>query len=187
MRGLLAKTLHEVWLPTLLFGCSLLAVKGLLTFILPQIQQGFGDILDQIPFLRSLLAGLLGTELGEELNARTLQAFLWVHPVVLALVWGHEIAFCTRMPAGEIDRGTIDVLFSLPVSRRTVYVCESLVWLATEIGGVLEGRPVSETVEWVPDIGLTLGLRLDALGAVRVTLVSGIGLLVCLFSHRYFF
>ena len=62
----------------------------------------------------------------------------------------------------------------------------TLIWLATEVGGVLDGRPVSETVEWVPELGLSLGLRLDPLGAVMVTLVSGIGLLVCLYSLGYF-
>ncbi len=40
MRGLFTKSLHEVWLTTLLFGLSLLAVEALLTYILPQLQQG---------------------------------------------------------------------------------------------------------------------------------------------------
>ena len=133
MRGLLTKTLYEVWLPTLLFGCSLLVVMALLTHVLPQLQEGLSGILNQVPFVRSMLTALLGTELGNQINARTMQAFLWVHPVVLALLWAHEIALCTRMPAGEIDRGTIDVLLSLPVSRRTVYVGESMVWLASGI------------------------------------------------------
>ena len=62
----------------------------------------------------------------------------------------------------------------------------TLAWLVTRLGGVLEGRPATQTVEWVPELGLTLGLRLDALGAVMVVLVSGIGLLVCLYSLRYF-
>ena len=44
-----------------------------------------------------------------------------------------EIVLCTRMPAGEIDRGTIDVLLSLPVSRRAVYWSESIVWLITGV------------------------------------------------------
>ena len=131
MRGLFTKTLHEVWLTTTLFGFSLLAVKALLTYILPQIQEGWGELLEQIPFAKVMLSALLGTELGHEITARTMQAFLWVHPVVLALVWAHEITLCTRMPAGEIDRGTIDVLLGLPVSRRAVYLCESLVWLVS--------------------------------------------------------
>jgi ABC-2 type transport system permease protein len=77
-----------------------------------------------------MIAALLGSDLGEEISARMLQSIVWVHPVVLALVWAQEIVHCTRLPAGEIDRGTIDVLFGFPVSRRAVYVCDSLVWLA---------------------------------------------------------
>jgi len=131
MRGLYTKTLFETWLSTLLFGFSLFAVEALLTYIMPQIMKDKAGMLDQIPMLKSIIAGLLGTELGDEITARTMQAFLWVHPIVLAIVWAHEIAFCTRFPAGEIDRGTIDVLLGLPVSRRAVYYCESSVWLAS--------------------------------------------------------
>jgi ABC-type transport system involved in multi-copper enzyme maturation permease subunit len=81
-----------------------------------------------------LITALLGTEVGSEVSARTMQAFLWVHPVVLALLWGFEIMYCTRTPAGEIDRGTIDVLLSWPVSRRQVYCCETILWV---LAGVL--------------------------------------------------
>ncbi|MFC1759228.1 ABC transporter permease subunit [Planctomycetota bacterium] len=133
MRGLFTKTLHEVGLTTILFGFSLMSVMALLTYILPQIQEGMSGMLDHMPFAKSMLTALLGTELGEEISARTMQAYLWVHPVVLALIWAHEIIFCTRMPAGEIDGGTIDVLLGLPVSRRAVFYCESIVWLASGV------------------------------------------------------
>jgi ABC-2 type transport system permease protein len=108
-----------------------MGVMALLTYILPHIQQGLSGILEEVPFLDSLLTGLLGTKLGDDLTARAMQAFLYVHPVVLALIWGLEIALCTRVPAGEIDRGTIDLLLGLPVSRRAVYACESFVWLVS--------------------------------------------------------
>jgi ABC-type transport system involved in multi-copper enzyme maturation permease subunit len=70
----------------------------------------------------------------------------WVHPVPLALVWAHAIFSCTRVPAGEVDRGTADVLLSLPVSRWDVFLAETLVWLgcgaailAAALGGNLLG------------------------------------------------
>jgi ABC-2 type transport system permease protein len=59
-----------------------------------------------------------------------MSAFVWVHPVVLAILWAASIIFCTRYPAAEIDRGTIDVLLGLPVSRRGVYLCETAGWLS---------------------------------------------------------
>jgi hypothetical protein len=129
MRGLITKTLYEVWLPTLLFGLGLFVVKMILTFILPQIHEALGEVLHRLPFARAFLTILLGNTLGAEISSQSMQAFLFVHPVVLALVWAHAVTLCTRMPAAEIDRGTIDVLLSLPVSRRAVYWCESVIWI----------------------------------------------------------
>ena len=131
MRGLLTKSIREVWVSTLIFGTGLLLILALLTHILPQILEGLGSMLAQMPFVKMLITALLGTDIGDQLSAQTMQGFLFVHPVVLSLVWAHEIVFCTRMPAGEIDRGTVDVLLGLPVSRRAVYLCESIVWLVS--------------------------------------------------------
>ena len=61
------------------------------------------------------------------------QAFLWVHPTVLTLVWAHEVVCCTRTPAGEIDRGTIDFLLGLPVSRVKIFAAELLGWLLSGV------------------------------------------------------
>ena len=131
MRGMLLKIFYEVWVTTLLCGVGLLIIKALLTYILPQVVEGMSEIFQQMPFVKSLITALLGSEVGDQITARTMQAFLWVHPVVLALVWGHEITICTRMPAGEIDRGTIDVLLGWPLSRRQIYCCESIVWFVS--------------------------------------------------------
>jgi hypothetical protein len=129
--GLLAKSFREVRWQILGMCLALGAVMGLLTFVLPQIQNGLGDILDKLPFAKSMLSALLGTELGDEFSSRAMQAFLWTHPVVLALTWAHEIVLCTRVPAGEIDRGTIDTLLGLPVSRRAVFLSEAVIWSAS--------------------------------------------------------
>ena len=62
----------------------------------------------------------------------------------------------------------------------------TLVWLSTRLGDVLDGEAVVEEIGWVPQIGLTLGFRLDALGATMTLLVSGIGVLVCVYALGYF-
>lgn len=129
--GLVRKTLRETWIQTLLFGLALMAIEVLLTLVLPQLQQGLNEILATLPFIRTFIQALLGGDFGENITAQTLQAVAWVHPIVLAVVWAHEIIFCTRLPAGEIDRGTIDVLLSWPASRRRIFVCEAAVWLAS--------------------------------------------------------
>ena len=58
-----------------------------------------------------------------------MQALVWVDPGVLALVWAHAMVVTTRLPAGEIDRGTVDILLGLPVTRRAVFIAESVAWL----------------------------------------------------------
>ncbi|MCY7299424.1 MAG: hypothetical protein LH616_09470, partial [Ilumatobacteraceae bacterium] len=62
-------------------------------------------------------------------------------------------------------------------------------WLALESSGVLDGSPVSETLDWVGGTGgltLSLKFRLDGFGLLMAALVSGIGLLVAVYSVSYF-
>jgi putative exporter of polyketide antibiotics len=57
----------------------------------------------------------------------------------LSILFAHALTACTRMPAGEIDRGTIDVLFGMPLSRANVYLSESAIWLGGGAVVVLMG------------------------------------------------
>jgi ABC-2 type transport system permease protein len=188
MRGLFTKILHEVWLPTLLFGIGMFVCMMLLTFVLPQIYEALGDVLDRLPLARTFLTVLLGNALGEEISARTMQAYLFVHPVVLALIWAHELTLCTRTPAGEIDRGTIDLLLSLPVSRRAVYGCESIAWLVTGAVVLLMGllghyiAAPRLPAELRPDLRLVI-LVMTNLYCVYIA-VGGIAFLVSALSDR---
>ncbi len=129
IRGLLLKIWHEVWVMTLILGLALLGVDALLTYVVPKFQDGMDEMFEQLPFSKQIMSAILGSEFGEEINAKAMQALLWVHPTILTLLWTHAIVFCTRFPAGEIDRGTIDVLLGLPVSRRKAYYTEVLAWL----------------------------------------------------------
>ena len=61
----------------------------------------------------------------------------------------------------------------------------TLVWALVHAGPALDGR-VAERIEWVPQLGLGISLRLDALGLVMVVLVSGLGALILAYSARYF-
>ncbi|MFO0873701.1 MAG: ABC transporter permease [Phycisphaerales bacterium] len=132
LRGLVRKSARETWPGLVGFGAGLFAIVFLLRSVLPRIQEIVGQAAAQLPIARTMLGVLLGTDLGDEITARVLHSIIWVHPVVLATVWGFEIWLCTRVPAGEIDRGTIDVLLGLPVSRSGLYIAETVVWL---VGG----------------------------------------------------
>ncbi|MHC4947760.1 MAG: ABC transporter permease subunit [Planctomycetota bacterium] len=139
MRGLLAKSWRDVRVATILFGVGLLLVEMFLTLVLPQIYEEISQIWLEIPFVRTIVQSLMGIDVDEGLTAQMLQAIVWVHPVVLSLIWAHEIILCTRMPAGEIDRGTIDVLLGLPVSRRALYLSETTAWLVSGLAVIALG------------------------------------------------
>ena len=62
----------------------------------------------------------------------------------------------------------------------------TLVWLAAQIGDVLDGGVITERVAWVPALDIAMELRLDGFAALMVLLVSGIGLTVYMYAAAYF-
>lgn len=131
MAGLLQKIWTEVRWPVLWFSLGLSAIMGLLTALLPKVLGNIHTMFDKMPMVKPLLTALLGVDPGDQVSAQLSQAFLWVHPTVLTVLWAHEVIYCSRMPAGEIDRGTADFLLCLPVSRLKVFVAETIGWLAS--------------------------------------------------------
>lgn len=188
MRGVLLKVLHETWLGTLLFALGLLAAEVLLNLILPQILGQLDTMMGRMPFVRDMLSALLGVDIEGEVTAQLMHAFVWVHPTVLTLLWANETMFGTRFPAAEVDRGTIDVLLALPVSRRGIYLCETIGWLGSGLimlaagaGGYLLGsRGLAADVR--PDFARVL-LVLFNLFCVYVA-VGGFVFLVSSLSER---
>ena len=129
--GLLGKTLREVRLGTILTALGLFGANILLTVIIPKIEGNVGRMFERFPFAKDMLQGLLGTDFGGDVTSQAMSAVLWVHPIVLALLWFHAISLSTRFPAGETERGTVDFLLGLPVSRRQVYWTEVMSFCLT--------------------------------------------------------
>lgn len=129
--GLVRKSIRETWATTLAVGVGLFAFELLVAVVLPSFEEDLSEVFKRLKFVQHVFAALLGAELDAAVGPQALSAMRWVHPFVLALLWAHAIILCTRLPAGEIDRGTIDVLLSLPVRRITHYFSESLVWVVS--------------------------------------------------------
>ncbi|HVZ94721.1 MAG TPA: ABC transporter permease subunit, partial [Phycisphaerales bacterium] len=110
-------------------------------------------------------------------------AIMWVHPVVLAVTWAHSIIWGTRIPAAELERGTIDVLMGLPVSRARLYVLESVTWVlgaAVVVGlGVLGNKLGSMAVN--SDMRAPMGTMIIAACSLY-TLMIAVGALAWLVS-----
>lgn len=187
-RGIMYKAYCEVRFITLLIGAALLAIETIFAFVLPILEKQFENIFAQLPFVQTIMKALLGTDLGPGFGKEGIQALAWVHPAVLALIWAHGIIVCTRVPAGEVDRGTADVLFGLPVSRWSVYRSECVVWLMSMIvillmaaTGHRVGVPFAESATPVPLARLSLVLlNLFCLGAA----VGSIAWLISALSDR---
>jgi hypothetical protein len=157
-RGLLGKALRECWLGTLAFGVALAVVEALLAFALLRFQDLVTALGSQIPILQHALRAMLGATGTSPLSPEMIGAIAWVHPVPLALVWAHVLIYCTRVPAGEVDRGTIDILLGMPVSRWQLWRGEMVVWLVAGAAILLMGLAGNV----LGNLAASGGLRTDA-------------------------
>ena len=99
--------------------------------------------------------------------------------MLTGLLCAHLVAAAGALALRRVGRGTLLLCAIAPASV--------VVWTAAMLPEVV-GRhgSVEEHVSWVPSLGLTMGLRLDAFAAVMALLVSGVGVLVFLYAYFYF-
>lgn len=86
-----------------------------------------------LEWVRSLLTALLGSDVGSQFTPNGITAFFFVHPLMWTLVVATLITVSTGVMAGEVDRGTMDLLASLPISRARQYGSHTLVLIALGI------------------------------------------------------
>ncbi len=113
------------------------------------------------------------------------------HPFLMLLV-----ILLTHLVIGAAILGSGDRLGRRAFAVAALAPALTVVWAITQASGVIgsssggsgmsDGVPVSFTWMWVEQLGLQLDLRLDGFGLVMVSLVSGIGLMVCIYAMGYF-
>lgn len=59
------------------------------------------------------------------------------------------------------------------------------VWFATQLPAVASGTVVTQSVSWVPSLGVELAFRLDGLALLFALLICGIGALIVIYSGGY--
>ncbi|HIA47242.1 MAG TPA: hypothetical protein EYN96_04565 [Candidatus Hydrogenedentes bacterium] len=127
--GLLYRSMRETELVCAICCTTIFLFEALVTYVFWTYQEEFtGDFL-QIEFFKNIINSMVGSRMGGDIGPSTLQSLAWVHPIVLSVFFVQAITSSTRVPAGEIDAGTADILLALPVSRWSIYVHETLVWL----------------------------------------------------------
>lgn len=122
---LVAKQLRELrWV---LSAC--LVMLALFLGLASYLYGTFGDVAmrDLTRISPQLLSGLLGgLSVGFD-PLSTWLATLLAHPLMLTLLVAATVAIASRGLAGEIDRGTMDLLLAAPISRRRVVIANALV------------------------------------------------------------
>lgn len=172
-----------------------LAVTGIVAFVilLVPIMLNMGtellEFVAKIDFIKKIFEATLGIKTEGEVSINILFGVGFTHGVVLMLAWGTLIATTTRVLAGEIERGTADILLTLPLTRTDVYVSTTLAWLAAAVAlslgpivGVAIGSQVFETGE-VVQISRYLAPTVNFL-AVNVAVASLSCLFSCLMDRR---
>jgi putative exporter of polyketide antibiotics len=149
------------------------------------------ELLDQwinLPLVRNFIRMLLGADLKDMLNRTSFAAFAFVHPAMLSVTWAFVIVVCTSVPAGEVDRGTADLLLSLPISRWGIYVslsvvvfsCATLLAFAPWLGACI----TEQIEEWPEPLQLNRLFLAAINGMAAVWAVVGVGLAVSACSSR---
>lgn len=85
------------------------------------------------------------------------------------------------------------LLFALAplLGRRVFYVAAlvpavAFIWGALAYSKLSVSGPLTEQAAWVPQLGLTLGLRFDGFAFLMLSLVAGVGFLVFVYAGSYF-
>lgn len=140
--GLFRRAMREIFWTTLVFAGITGAISGLMAYALPRIQERFMQRNFIPPAVREFRNAMFGFDgLGAKASDIAF-ALAWSHPILLALLSAHAIMVCTRILASEVERGTVDILLSMPVSRWKLYLSETAAWLvaaAILLGAVFAG------------------------------------------------
>lgn len=142
--ALLKKSFRDTWF------LLALAFLGIAVFEVLLIQAFHYTVRDakayfqHIPeFAARFITVIAGTDIRRHLTPTGLMSIGFAHPVVHVMLWAFAITFTTRVLVGEIDRGTADLLLSLPISRTRIYFTLTVLWLLA--GAALAAAPLAGT------------------------------------------
>ena len=150
-RAIFLKTLRDRLLLTILMALAIVALEMAIVRAILEMSRDLELLRTWLsrPLMQSLIRLALGADLLGDLTPTTMATFGLGHPLLYALAWTLMLTIGTGVIAGEIDRGTADLLLTLPVARGTVYMSTSAAWVLAAV-----------LVSAAPLPGLWLGERL---------------------------
>lgn len=123
------KTLKDSIVSLILCAVSIIAFQVIFVWAMLNMGTDMLQFVSKVPFLTKIFEMSFGIKVDGEVSVSILFAVCFTHAIVLALAWGTVIAISTRISVGEVERGTADLLLTLPVSRSEAYTSASSVWL----------------------------------------------------------
>jgi ABC-type transport system involved in multi-copper enzyme maturation permease subunit len=199
-RALFVQTLRSQWLKLLLVSLALLVWGALMPIIYGAFGQDFKSLVGS-GTLPPQLANFGG---GDLFSLGGIIALGFIHPIAIGLNLVFAAAFAVSAVAGERQRGTLEVLLSRPLGRRTVYgtlaislvlfigVTEAAFVVGALIGSIVAGVSGELATSNLPILWLNGVLLFSALAAValaasvsfdRVSPAAGITLTVVIVEY----
>lgn len=132
-RAVVAKTTRDMALLLVLLVAALIADEVLIIRALRELPVEMISAWMHLPVASRLIRALLGAEPASVVTATGLVTIGFSYPVLYAITWAFILTVCTRVLVGEIDRGTADLLLTLPISRSAIYASVSVVWMAAGV------------------------------------------------------
>lgn len=180
--AILCKAAREVRVLVVVVGLAVLAFEPLLVFAFGRFSRDIVSVWAKFPLVQQLISALLGADISTGVTTLSLITLGLAHPFVFAVLWAYSIATGTRFIAGEIERGTADVLMTQAVSRAALWIDFSLViaasvlvlsmtpWLGIRVGCALfpPPEPIDTLRLWAPSANLAALL----LAIAAVTLLA---------------
>ncbi|MGE0481646.1 MAG: ABC transporter permease subunit [Phycisphaerae bacterium] len=131
--GVLRKTTRDALGLLLLLLAAFLFFEVVFVRIINEMSRDVGGDLLKLGFVRQILKLVLGGDLGENLTTTGIMTIGFASALPFAFTWTFLLTTCSRVISGEIDRGTADLLLTLPVSRTSVYLTTTFVWAAMSL------------------------------------------------------
>jgi ABC-type transport system involved in multi-copper enzyme maturation permease subunit len=150
--AIIRKTTRDALPLLLIVLLGIMVLETLLVAVVSELSEELEFLWHQRSILQRFLSALVGAEIGSDITATTLMTIGFAHPLLYALTWAFLLVTCSRVIVAEIERGTADLLLTLPVSRGCVYASVSAVW-------ILAGVPLCLTTL----LGVWLGAKVFSL------------------------
>ncbi|HWL92278.1 MAG TPA: ABC transporter permease subunit [Phycisphaerae bacterium] len=162
---ILKRTLRDYWL--LAGGATILLFAFVILFMFAThsvpLEEGRRWL--QLEWVRKLMQAMLGADLGEALTTTGLASFVFTHPLTWVLVVSFILAVSSGALSGEMDRGTIEMIATLPVSRARIYTSVSIVLFLMGLPilfGAWAGVWVGAKLNTIGDVGMMAKLAIVA-------------------------